>query len=63
MDPQSGKIDGENCRAKEKVNRFHQSYADVEIDKFYYDSKSDTPLKQISKQAYLVKGNKLQEWK
>ena len=63
MDPQTGKIDGENCRAEEKVKRLHQSYPDVEINKFYSDSKSDAPLKQISKQAYLVKGNELQEWK
>ena len=62
MNPQTGKIDGENCRAEEKVKRFHQSYPNVEINKFYSDSKSDAPLKLISKQAYLVKGNELQEW-
>ena len=63
MNPQTGKIDGENCRAEEKVKRFYQIYPDMKINKFYSDSKSDTPLKQISKQAYLVKGDELQEWK
>ena len=63
MNPQTGKIDGENCRAEEKVKRFYQIYPDMKINKFYSDSKSDAPLKQISKQAYLVKGDELQEWK
>ena len=62
MDSQTGKIDGENCRAEEKVKRFYQIYPDTNINQFYSDSKSDAPLKLISKQAYLVKGNELQEW-
>ena len=33
-----------------------------EIEKFYSDSYSDSPLAEISKEAFLVKGDELKKW-
>ncbi|MBQ3181822.1 MAG: HAD-IB family phosphatase [Clostridia bacterium] len=59
----TGKYDGVNCHGKEKVKRFYKEFADGAIDEFYSDSYSDTPLAKISKKAYMVKGNKIFDWK
>lgn len=62
VDKKTGKYTGENCYGKEKVKRFYEVYKDEKIDTFYSDSLSDTPLKEISKNAYIVKKDKLIEW-
>ena len=62
MDINTGKIIGENCKGKEKVNRFYKEYPNGKILKFYSDSYTDTPLKEISNEAYLVKENNLSSW-
>lgn len=59
----TGKYDGVNCHGKEKVKRFYAEFPDGAIDEFYSDSYSDTPLAKISKKAYMVKKNKIFEWK
>jgi hypothetical protein len=38
-------------------------YPNAEIDSFYSDMYCDTPLALISKQAFIVKGEKLSPWK
>lgn len=63
MDINTGKIDGKNCRGKEKVVRFQEKYKLEEIDNFYSDSDADLPLATIAKRAYKVKGMQVQEWK
>lgn len=62
VDVHSGKYDGENCHGKEKVVRFRALYKNNKVDKFYSDSKSDTPMAMISEEPYLVKGNKIKPW-
>ena len=62
VDSKSGKYSGVNCHGKEKVRRFYEEFSDGEIDKFYSDSFSDTPMAEISKKAFLVNGNKITEW-
>ena len=62
MDIRSGKISGENCHDEEKVRRFYEAYPGGEIDSFYSDSLSDTPLASIAKHAFLVKKGKLSIW-
>jgi len=62
VDKKTGKYTGENCYGEEKVKRFYELYKDGKIDTFYSDSLSDTPLKEISKNAYIVKKDKLIEW-
>ncbi len=47
------------CIREAKVNAFFEQYPDTEIENFYTDSINDTPLIEISKNAYLVKGNRI----
>ena len=58
----NGKYKGLNCHGKEKVRRFRESYGNREIEKFFSDSRSDSPLAEISDEAYLVKGDNLSPW-
>ena len=62
VDIKTGEALGKNCYGEEKVIQFRKKYGDVEIDEFYSDSLSDTPLAKLAKKAYLVKGNKFVEW-
>lgn len=62
-DKRTGVFDGENCHGKEKVRRFYEIYPNSKIDKFYSDRYCDTPLAELSKEAYIVKGEKLSKWK
>ncbi|MEN6340562.1 MAG: haloacid dehalogenase-like hydrolase [Clostridiaceae bacterium] len=57
VDPKTGKYDGLNCHDEEKVRRLREAYPDAEIDRFYSDSRADTPLTKLAKQAFLVKGD------
>ena len=63
VDKTTGLFDGENCHGKQKVTRFYEQYPNAEIDSFYSDMYCDTPLALISKQAFIVKGEKLSPWK
>lgn len=58
----TGEMLGENCRGKEKVTRFMQQYSNCVINDFYSDSKSDEPIAQLAKKAFLVKGDKITDW-
>ena len=62
VDSKSGKYSGINCHGKEKVRRFYEEFKDGEVDEFFSDSLSDTPMAEISKKAFLDKGNKITEW-
>lgn len=62
MDEKTGKITGENCRGEEKVRRFKKQYQDALINQFYSDSHSDTPLKLLAKESFLVKKDQLSPW-
>lgn len=62
VDVNTGEFRRENCYNKEKVVRFREIFADAEIDEFYSDSYSDTPLAEISNKAYIVKGEELLPW-
>jgi len=62
VDKQTGKYTGENCYGEEKVKRFYKVYPNEKIDTFYSDSLSDTPLKEIAKNAYIVQKEKLIDW-
>jgi len=61
VSPENGKYSGINCHGKEKVRLFREQF-DGEIDEFYSDSYSDTPLAEISKKAFMVKKNKISNW-
>ena len=63
VDKKTGLFNGENCHGKQKVTRFYEMYPNTEIDSFYSDMYCDTPLALISKQAFIVKGERLSPWK
>ena len=54
MSPDSAKIEGGNCKGREKVSRFSTCCPNEEIDEFYSDSLSDAPLARIAKRAFLI---------
>lgn len=57
------KYDGLNCHGPEKINRFKEIFGSTDvIDKFYSNSHFDIPLAKCAKEAYLVKGNKINKW-
>lgn len=63
VDLKTGNIIGENCYGTEKVKRFYAQGGDENsIDEFYSDSYSDSPLAEISKKAFIVKGEQLLPW-
>lgn len=61
VDKFNGKTEGENCWGEEKVVRFN-AFGGGEIEEFYSDSYSDTPLALLAKKAFLVKGDILEEF-
>lgn len=63
VDPKTGKYTGINCHGKEKVKRFREEFGNENIDEFYSDAYCDTPLAQISGKSFLVKGDRLTNWK
>jgi len=63
VDPDTGKYSGINCHGEEKVRRFDQAgFKRFDVEEFYSDSLSDTPLAKISKKAFIVSGEKLIPW-
>lgn len=61
-DKLTGKYDGENCYGEEKVKRLKEYDESFEIENFYSDSLSDSPLAHIAKNAYIVCKNDLTDW-
>lgn len=59
----SGKFYSDNCYGNEKVKRFKEEFPNVEVECFYSDSKSDSPMAELAQKAFIVKGNKLKSWK
>lgn len=51
------------CFRENKVKAFKEIYPNAQIDNFYTDSLNDKPLIDISKNAFLVKGNKIEKIK
>lgn len=63
VDKHTGKYDGKNCYHEEKVKRYREMYGNLEIEEFYSDSLSDTPMAKISNKAFLVDKGKITDWK
>lgn len=63
VDVKSGEYSGENCHGEEKVKRFVEAGFDTnDIQEFYSDSLSDAPLALLAKKAYVVTGERLENW-
>lgn len=63
VDQKTGKLLGENCRGMEKVCRFRQSYPQENIEQFYSDSRSDSPMAELAQEAYIVKKGNIRKWR
>lgn len=63
VDPQTGGYDGLNCHGEEKMRRLCEAAPDVAIGEFYSDSRSDEPMARIARKAFLVKGDKISDWR
>lgn len=63
VDKFTGQYTGENCFGEEKVLRFDEAgYQREDVEAFYSDSYSDTPLAELAKEAFLVKGEVCYPW-
>lgn len=62
VDKHTGRYSGPNCHGAEKVRRFRQRFPDARIDGFFSDSLSDSPLAELARTAWLVKGDRLLPW-
>lgn len=62
VDKSTGKIYGENCRGEEKVKRFSTKYKNMNVEKFYSDSRSDAPMASLANEAYFIKKGKIESW-
>jgi phosphoserine phosphatase len=59
MDPDSGLIDGKNCRGQEKVARLKQALGKPAVKKAYSDSLADLPILSMAEEGFIVKGDKI----
>lgn len=62
VDKYTGKYDGENCWGKEKVTRLLNELNIKKCTRFYSDSFSDSPLAELSDEAFIVRKNTLTLW-
>lgn len=62
VDIKTGTYTGENCYGEEKAPRFYEVYPEGNVDAFYSDSLSDTPMARLTKESYIVKGETLIPW-
>ena len=63
VDPRTGKYTGLNCWGDEKVRRLEEQTGITSCDKFFSDSYSDTPLANITTEAFLIKKGEILPWK
>ena len=62
VDPHTGVYTGENCHGEEKVRRFRECFKNAEIESFYSDSYSDSPMAEIADNAFMVKKDRVTPW-
>jgi len=63
VDRKTGKAARPMCRGEEKVIEFKKQYPKAEINEAYGNSSHDIPYMKLAKQAFMVKGNKLHDFK
>ena len=62
VDVVTGHFEGLNCHGEEKVNLFKKRHPDEEIEEFYSDSTSDSPMAAIANRTFIVKKGVVQPW-
>jgi phosphoserine phosphatase len=64
VDKYTGKTLGLNCHDVEKVRRLNEKYDNYKVMESYSDSiKSDRPILELAKKAYVVKGEIITDFK
>lgn len=63
VDKHTGRFLSKNCHGKEKVKRLNLEFNEYILNEFYSDSQSDRFLAEIATKSFLVKRNKIIEWK
>lgn len=63
VDKKTGRFKGKNCYGQEKVERLNKEFDEYVIKEFFSDSKSDKYLAKISQKSFIVKKDKISEWK
>ena len=64
IDKKTGKYNGINCRGVEKVRLINNKYPNCEILEMYSDdAKADKPLLELAKKSYIVKKDKIINYK
>ena len=58
----SGAFDGLNCYAEEKPVRFAAECPGAQVEEFYSDSLSDSPMAQLAQRSFLVHKNTRKPW-
>ncbi len=62
VDKKTGKFARKNCHDAEKVTRFREIHGNAAIDRFYSDSRSDSPLAALAGEAFFIKKGKPEPW-
>lgn len=62
LNPQTGLYEGERCHGEGKVRALRAAFPGRQIDSFYSDSLSDTPMAEMSREAWLVHKETLTRW-
>ena len=62
VDKHTGKFNSQNCHGAEKVGRFREQFPVANVEAFYSDSRSDAPMAELAKEAFLVKGDRVIPW-
>lgn len=62
VDAHTGAYTGINCWGEEKVRRFREKFGDAQIETFYSDSLSDSPLAEIAQKRGLFAGDERIDW-
>ena len=64
VDKKTGKYNGINCHGVEKVRLINNKYKDCIIDEMYSDdANADGPLLEVANKSYIVKKNKIIDYK
>ena len=62
VDMATGRLVGRNNKDSEKVKNFRAVYPKAAIDEFYSDSRSDDPMAELAKRAFIVRGDRILPW-
>lgn len=63
MDKRSGIIEGLNYKGEEKARQLRQRLPNVVVEEAYSDSLVDRPILKLAKQAFLVKGERVEPFR